>query len=181
MSLTGAASRRTRAGRELRPSSSSVSPPANVILADGLAKTGEYSIFGLTRAGEPPVSRERRASFALIILAIATVVAVLYSLERYFYRRLLGQEVSLGQLVPAELIFTYLWALLAPLVMWMGRRFPVWGAHYGEDARHTLRNWIAQLVAVVSFVFLHVALFTAASLVLADGTAAIPAGRLFTG
>jgi signal transduction histidine kinase len=159
--------------------------PANVstaaALADGLAKTGEYSIFGLTRAGEPPVSRERRASFAIIIFAIATVIAVLYSLERYFYRRLLGQEVSLGQLVPAELVFTYLWALLTPVVMWMGRRFPVWGTHHGNDRRTTLRNWIAQLVAVVSFVTLHVALFTGASLLLAGGTTAIPLSRLFTG
>ena len=181
MSRTGAASRRPRHEPERRRNLSPAANQANIALADGLAKTGEYSIFGLTRAGEPPVSRERRASFALIIFAIATVVAVLYSLERYFYRRLLGQEVSLGQLVPAELIFTYLWALLTPLVMWMGRRFPVWGAHHGEDARHTLRNWVAQLVAVVSFVVLHVALFTAASLVLADGMSAIPATRLFTG
>ena len=180
MSRLGAANRRILNGRELRPSTPAPSAPGGLSLEDGLAKTGEYSIFGLARAGEPPVSRERRASFALIIFAIATVVAVLYSLERYFYRRLLGQEVSLGQLVPAELIFTYLWALLAPLVMWMGRRFPVW-AHHGEEARDTVRNWIAQLVAVVSFVFLHVALFTAASLVLADGTTAIPASRLFSG
>ncbi|HKN65562.1 MAG TPA: sensor histidine kinase [Gemmatimonadaceae bacterium] len=179
MSRTGAASSRPRHEPERRRNLSPVAGQSNVGLSDGLAKTGEYSIFGLTRAGEPPVSRERRASFALIIFAIATVVAVLYSLERYFYRRLLGQEVSLGQLVPAELIFTYLWALLTPLVMWMGRRFPVWGAHYGEDTRHTLRNWVAQLIAVASFVFLHVALFTAASLLL--GTPAIPASRLFTG
>ena len=178
MSLTGAAGRRSRNGRELRP----VTPPSTpAALADGLAKTGEYSIFGLARAGEPPVSPERRASFALIIFAIATIVAVLYSLERYFYRRLLGQEVSLGQLVPAELVFTYLWALLTPLVMWMGRRFPVWGSHHGNDRRTTLRNWIFQLVAVVSFVMLHVALFTAASLLLSDATTAIPLPRLFTG
>jgi two-component system, LytTR family, sensor kinase len=181
MSLTGAATRRTRAGRELRPNSSSVSSPASGPVADGLAKTGEYSIFGLTRAGEPPVSRERRASFALIIFAIATVVAVLYSLERYFYRRLLGQEVSLGQLVPSELVFTYLWALLTPLVMWMGRRFPVWPAHHGEKSRHTLRNWVAQLLAVVSFVILHVALFTATSMLVAGGRSAIPISRVFTG
>jgi len=181
MSQTGAAGRRPRHEHERRRNLSPTGGHANIALADGLAKTGEYSIFGLARAGEPPISRERRASFALIIFAIATVVAVLYSLERYFYRRLLGQEVSLGQLVPAELIFTYLWALLTPLVMWMGRRFPVWGTHHGEDARHTLRNWSAQLVAVASFVFLHVALFTAASLVLAAGTSAIPAARLFTG
>lgn len=181
MSLTGAAGRRSRNGRELRPDSVAANVSTAAALADGLAKTGEYSIFGLTRAGEPPVSRERRASFAIIIFAIATVIAVLYSLERYFYRRLLGQEVSLGQLVPAELVFTYLWALLTPLVMWMGRRFPVWGTHHGSDRRTTLRNWIAQLVAVVSFVTLHVALFTGASLLLAGGTTAIPVSRLFTG
>ena len=181
MSLTGAASKRTRAGRELRPNASGVSSPAGVSLEDGLAKTGEYSIFGLTRAGEPPVSRERRASFALIIFAIATVIAVLYSLERYFYRRLLGQEVSLGQLVPSELVFTYLWALLTPLVMWMGRRFPVWPTHHGEKARNTLGNWVAQLFAVVSFVILHVALFTATSMVVAGGRSAIPISRVFTG
>jgi signal transduction histidine kinase len=175
------AARRVREEREQRRNASPTGVPASASLEDGLAKTGEYSIFGLTRAGEPPVSRERRASLALITFAIATVIAVLYSLERYFYRRLLGQEVSLGQLVPAELIFTYLWALLTPLVMWMGRRFPVWGAHHGEVARDRIRNWIAQLVAVVSFVFLHVALFTAASLVLADGTPAIPPSRLFSG
>jgi len=181
MSLTGAAGRRSRNGRELRPGGVPANVSSAVALADGLAKTGEYSIFGLTRAGEPPVSRERRASFAIIIFAIATVVAVLYSLERYFYRRLLGQEVSLGQLVPAELVFTYLWALLTPLVMWMGRRFPVWGTHHGSGGRTTLRNWIAQLVAVVSFVMLHVALFTGASLSLAGGATAIPLSRLFTG
>jgi two-component system LytT family sensor kinase len=181
MSLTGAAGRRSRNGRELRPGSVPANVSTAVALADGLAKTGEYSIFGLARAGEPPVSRERRASFAIIIFAIATVIAVLYSLERYFYRRLLGQEVSLGQLVPAELVFTYLWALLTPLVMWMGRRFPVWGTHHRADGRTTLRNWIAQLFAVVSFVMLHVALFTGASLLLAGGTTAIPLSRLFTG
>ncbi len=179
MSLTGAAGRRSRNGRDVRSLTPPSTPPAS--LADGLAKTGEYSIFGLARAGEPPVSPERRASFALIIFAIATIVAVLYSLERYFYRRLLGQEVSLGQLVPAELVFTYLWALLTPVVMWMGRRFPVWGSHHGHHSRTTVRNWIFQLVAVVSFVMLHVALFTAASLLLTGAATAIPLSRLFTG
>jgi len=128
MSLSGATGRRFHNEREVRRSAPiPAALAANTAAADGLAKTGEYSIFGLTRAGEPPISRERKASFALILFAIATGVAVLYSLERYSYRRLLGQEVSLGQLVPSELVFTYLWALLTPLVMWMGRRFPVWG------------------------------------------------------
>jgi hypothetical protein len=149
-------------------------------LADALAQTGEYSIFGLARAGEPGITRERRVNFALIIFAIATVVAVLYSIERYFYRQLYGEQVSLGQLVPTEIVFTYIWALLTPLVMWMGRHFPVWVTHHTpRDARTVVRNWIAQLVAMLSFVMLHVALFTGATLLLAGGTP--PVARVFTG
>ena len=181
MALPGLSGKRSRNGREpLRPRSASSNFPLPTPAVDGLAKTGEYSIFGLTRAGEPPVSPERRVSFALIIFAIATVIAVLYSVERYFYLRLLGEPVSLGQLVPAELVFTYIWALLTPLVMWTARRFPVWGAHHAADARTALRNWGAQLVAVTMFVVLHVALFTAASILLAGGMR-VPAARLFTG
>jgi len=181
MTLPGLRGKRSRNGREpLRPRSTSSNLSLNVPIADGIAKTGEYSIFGLARAGEPPVSPERRASFAFCLFAVATVIAVLYSLERYFYRRLLGQPVSLGQLVPAELVFTYIWALLTPLVMWTGRRFPVRGAHHAENGRVAFVNWVAQLVAVVSFVVLHVALFTSASMLLAGG-APLPMTRLFTG
>jgi two-component system, LytTR family, sensor kinase len=177
MSVTGANGKRSRNGREpmRRTVAGTELTALPTTLSDPLAQTGEYSIFGLARAGEPGVSRERRVNFALVIFAIATVVAVLYSLERFFYRRLYGEEVSLGQLVPAEIIFTYLWALLTPLVMWVGRRFPVWGTHQV----HGPRNWIAQLVSMVSFVVLHVALFTGASLLLAGGSP--PVSRLFTG
>ena len=181
MALSGLSSTRFRNGREpLRPRSASSNISLTPPVTDGLAQTGEYSIFGLARAGQPPVSPERRASVALILFAVATVIAVIYSLERYFYRRLLGQPVSLGQIVPAELVFTYIWALLTPLVMWMARRFPVWSAHHASDGRTAFRNWMAQLVGVVSFVLLHVAVFTAASVLLAGGTP-LPIGRLFTG
>lgn len=181
MALPGLSGKRSRNGREpLRPRSASSNFPLGASAVDGLAKTGEYSIFGLARAGQPPVSPERRASFALIIFAVATVIAVLYSVERYFYLRLLGQPVSLGQLVPAELVFTYIWALLTPLVMWTARRFPVWGAELASNGRTLVRNWGAQLVAVVTFIMLHVALFTAASILLGGGDH-VPAARLFTG
>ena len=70
---------------------------------EALARTGEYSIFGLKRAEGPTVARDRRMSFAVVSFGIATIVAVLYSVERYFQQRLLGQPVSLAQIVPAEL------------------------------------------------------------------------------
>ena len=144
------------------------------------AQTGEYSIFGLARPGERELMRDRRMSFALIIFAVATVVAVVYALERYFYRRIFQQPVPLSQLVPAELVFTYIWVLLTPLAMWMARRFPVWGSS-GRPLGITVRNWIAQLVAAIAFSMLHVALFTSVTLLLGrQGTQMDPL-TLFSG
>jgi two-component system, LytTR family, sensor kinase len=183
MSATGANGKRIRSrldnsGVLRQPSAMSavsVSPSA----PDPLARTGEYSIFGLKRAEAPTVTRDRRMSFAVVSFGIATIVAVLYSVERYFQQRLLGQPVSLAQIVPAELVFSYIWALLAPLVMWSGRRFPVWGAHHARDTRTALVNWAAQVVAAVTFVLVHVALFTGASLLVSGGAAPADAGRVF--
>jgi two-component system, LytTR family, sensor kinase len=183
MASTGTSGRRLRSTREAAaarrtlPSSSDSLP----MLPGGLAQTGEYSIFGLARPGDPDLSRERRVGFALIIFAIATVIAVLYALERYFYRRLLGQPVSLSQLVPAELVFTYAWALLTPLVIWMGKRFPAWGSQSACDTRRMMRNWAAQLVAMLGFAVLHVALFTAATLLVSGRWSGEAAGRVFGG
>jgi two-component system LytT family sensor kinase len=114
-----------------------------------LAQTGEYSIFGLTRAVDQSVVRGRQVGFTLMLFGIATIVAVLYSIERYFYSRFVGEPVALTQLVPAELIFTYAWALLTPLVMFVARRYPVWG-------NQRARNWIVQVAAMVAFVVVHV-------------------------
>src|SRR4029450_1433555 len=95
------------------------SPPSGrlQVVPDGIAQTGEYTIFGLPRT-ELSVVRERKVGFTILLFGIATVIAVLYSAERYFYSRLVQDPISLSKLVPAELIFTYIWALLAPLVMW---------------------------------------------------------------
>src|SRR5919198_963693 len=100
MSLNGANGARYRKGREPLHRPGASSSPGTVPPVETLAHTGEYSIFGLTRAGE-------------------TVTA--------------------------------------------------------------LRNWVAQFVAVVTFVVVHVALFTGASLLLAGSPGALPATRLFTG
>jgi two-component system, LytTR family, sensor kinase len=141
-------------------------------LPDSLAQTGEYSIFGFARPVERSVARERTRGFALVLFSVATIVAVLYSIEQYFYARLVGQPIRLSQIVPAELIFTYAWALLTPVVMFTAKRFPVWG-------NHRARNWAVQLGAMVAFVFAHVALFAAATAVFDANTPASAVPRLF--
>src|SRR5215510_7675872 len=127
---------------------------------DSLAKTGEYSIFGLTPAADQTVLRGRQLGFTLVLFGVATVIALLYSVERYFYSRVVGSPVSLTQLVPAELVFTYTWALLTPLVMAGARRFPVWGG------RPNARHWAIQITAMVAFVVVHLALFSLATVLL---------------
>jgi two-component system, LytTR family, sensor kinase len=121
-----------------------------------LAQTGEYSILGLARTTDQALVRERQVGFTLVLFSVATIIALLYSIERYFYSRFIGAPVSLTQLVPGELVFTYAWALLTPLVMFGAKRFPVWGK---QPARH----WAVQLGAMIMFVVVHNAIFTLAT------------------
>jgi two-component system LytT family sensor kinase len=142
------------------------------VVPDGIAQTGEYTIFGLPRTEHSAV-RDRKVGFTILLFGIATVIAILYSAERYFYSRLVQDPISLSKLVPAELIFTYIWALLAPLVTWAARRFPVWAG------RRRARNWAFQLVAMVSFVVLHVALFSFVARLFDPAVRAVSAARAF--
>jgi two-component sensor histidine kinase len=131
-----------------RPYAQSRTPVAS----ESLAQTGEYSIFGLTRSVDSAIVRERQVGFTLILFGVATIIAILYSVERYFYSRLVGEPLSLSKLLPAELVFTYVWALLTPVVMFMAKRFPVRG---GEQRA---RNWLVQLAGMIGFIMTHVAL-----------------------
>jgi sensor histidine kinase YesM len=108
--------------------------------------------------------RERRAGFAAVLFIAATAIAVLYSLERYLYSRWVGEPVSLRSLLPAELIFTYSWALLAPVVMRLAQRFPLRG-------REVNRNLAVHMMAMVAFVLVHASLFSIVTVLLAPGIA----------
>jgi len=134
-------------------------PPRSV---EALAQTSEYSIYGLTRDVDEAVMRERRVGFAAVLFVAATAIAVLYSLERYLYSRWVGEPVSLRSVLPAELIFTYAGALLAPLVMRFAQRFPLRG-------QEVSRNLAVHMVAMIAFVLVHVALFSLATVLLAPG------------
>ena len=129
---------------------------------EALAKTSEYSIYGLTREVDEAVMRERRVGFAAVLFVAATAIAVLYSVERYLYSRWVGEPVSLRSLLPAELVFTYTWALLAPLVMGLAQRFPLRG-------REVNRNLAVHMTAMIGFVLVHVTLFSLITLFLAPG------------
>jgi signal transduction histidine kinase len=143
--------------------------PRSLPASEPLAGTGEYSIYGLARAINRSERRERRIGFTLIVFAVATAVAIAYALERYLYSRLNGRPVSFLQLIPAELMFTYAWALLTPFVMATAKRFPV------RD-RPRAGNLSVLALAMIVFVFVHVAILTAATA--AVGADPTPAGSL---
>src|SRR5215813_73141 len=82
-------------------------PRASALQPDSIAQTGEYTIFGLARAVDESVMRGRRIGFTLILFGVATVIALLYSAERYAYSRFTGETISVRSLLPVELIFTY--------------------------------------------------------------------------
>src|SRR5262245_27541177 len=131
---------------------------------DSIAQTGEYSIFGLERSVDQSVMRVRRINFTLTLFGVATLIAVLYSAERYAYARFTGETIALRNLLPAELIFTYAWALLTPPVMVIAKRFPVWG----HSPR--LRNWGVQVAALAAFVMTHAALCSVVMAAIAPST-----------
>lgn len=125
-------------------------------LPDALARTGEYSILGLARGADQTAVRQRQVGFTLVLFGTATILAAVYSLARYTASRLTGAPVSLRQLIPGDVISTYAWALLAPPVMAVARRFPVWRSVPGRA-----RNVAVQTTALVVFVAVHVALCAA--------------------
>ena len=100
--------------------------------------------------------------FAAVLFIAATAIAVLYSVERYLYSRWVGEPVSLRSLLPAELVFTYTWALLAPLVMRLAQRFPLRG-------REVNRNLAVHMPAMLAFVIVHATLFSLVTVLLAPG------------
>lgn len=126
---------------------------------DGPAQTGEYSIFGRPDALGAAEVRERKIGFTILLFVVATVIAVLYSAERYLFGQLVHEPVLLRKVLPGELVLTYVWALLTPAAMAVARRFPVWG-----DRR--LRNWTVQVLSMVMFVLLHVTIFSSVGLLL---------------
>jgi signal transduction histidine kinase len=140
-------------------------------IPDALARTGEYSILGLARGADQAAVRERRVGFTVVLFGAATVIAVVYSLARYVASRLTGSPVSLRELIPGDLISTYAWALLAPPVMAVARRYPVWRSVPGRA-----RNVIVQITALVAFVGIHVALCSAGALLVDPGARAADYG-----
>ena len=71
-----------------------------------------------------PVSPSARKA-AAIGLAAWTVLALLFAPQTYFLSAGSPNPRTWGESLAAMLLLFYAWAALTPLVLWLGRRFPV--------------------------------------------------------
>ncbi len=98
----------------------------------------------------------RRRLFNLAMLwASWTLFGLFMAWQVYAMGRRLGREMTWNKAVAAELIYAYAWALLTPLVLYLGRKF------YLERGRFISRFCIHAL-ASIAVALSHRALFTSA-------------------
>lgn len=101
-----------------------------------------------------------RWTVALAVLAGATVLGVAVALQMYFAGLRAGREVTWIESLKVWLPDYYLWALLTPVILWLGRRFPVrresWirrvPLHLGFGVGITLVELLASVRIVASIV-----------------------------
>ena len=74
------------------------------------------------------------ANKALTIFALWTFYGVMVSVQTHYKYALANHPIPWGQVFTAEMGFAYLWAAATPLVMWLGRRFPVRGSTWWKSA-----------------------------------------------
>lgn len=96
---------------------------------------------------------------ATIFLA-ATAFGLFEGLKGFVASRLRGQPLGWDALLIQNMPWWYAWALLAPLVLWMGRRFPLIGESRHRVPYAVLHLVVATLAAaahlmVVGIIFFH--------------------------
>ena len=60
-----------------------------------------------------------------VIAAFWVVFAAFYTAQSYYYRASVGQKRTLTELLPTELIYIGLWALLSPLILYLASRYRI--------------------------------------------------------
>lgn len=97
-----------------------------------------------------------RLTAARVIIGVATLLGCFSAFQAYQFVSIFSDRPEPASvLLMLNLSYWYAWALLAPLVLWMARRFVI-------DADNWKRSVPAHLVAVLALTFAHVAMAEAA-------------------
>ena len=95
---------------------------------------------------------KRRWAGVLLVLGISTLLGLLFAAQLYVIYSQSKREVVWSQILASALPFWYLWALLAPVIAFLARRFPI-------DRAHALRAAAIHVPAAAGISALHQALY----------------------
>jgi two-component system LytT family sensor kinase len=91
---------------------------------------------------------ERHWKAACVIVGCWTFLALLFTPQTYLASQRSPTPPTWGHALLATLTLFYTWAALTPLVLWLGRRFPL--------ERHRLRNFLIHLLLCGPVALLHI-------------------------
>ncbi|HEY0384683.1 MAG TPA: hypothetical protein VGC64_01665, partial [Pyrinomonadaceae bacterium] len=111
---------------------------------------------------EKPLIRRRWVA-ALLILLCWTFLALLFTPQTYLVNQQYPSPLSWGEALAANLTVFYLWAALTPLVLWLGKRFPI-------ERRFLPRNLSIHFILGLVLTIVHVVLLRYANYLLLDWT-----------
>ena len=95
---------------------------------------------------------QKHTASARLIIGVATLLGAFSTLQAYQFVKLFSRTRSRSR--PSRVLnfsFWYGWALLAPVVLWVARRFPL-------ERDTWKRSAAVHIVAVLVLIFVHVAL-----------------------
>ncbi|PYQ31558.1 MAG: histidine kinase [Acidobacteria bacterium] len=99
------------------------------------------------------IERVKRAHLILIGIAVWTVIALYFASQAYL-NPALRYKPRLADVLQVNLVYYYLWGLSTPVVIWLGRRFPIpskrWKRSLGVHILASLLLTAAQIVIAES-------------------------------
>ena len=116
---------------------------------------------------------ERYWRVACVIVGCWTFLALLFTPQTYLANLRSPTPPTWGQALVASLILFYVWAVLTPLVLWLGRRLPF--------ERHPWRNLAVHLLLCGPVALLHIWLFQNVNVLLRSAQPPPPLWALLIG
>ena len=98
----------------------------------------------------------RMATRAGLIWAAGTLIAVFFAAQTQLANSFSGRGLPWKDTLTLDLAEWYLWAALAPLLVWLSRRFPI-------ERRHLLRSALVHVPGSLAFAVLHLYLYAVAA------------------
>lgn len=94
--------------------------------------------------------KRRRLRFAFVVFVCWTFLALLFSPQTYLLNLRSPTPLNWWQAIATNSVLFYLWALLTPLILWIGRRFLIEAPHFFRNlAIHFALSFLTAVVHLI--------------------------------